>query len=149
MLNQSKKPNEIIIVDGGSTDGTIEIIKKYSRKNKKVKLIIDPNSGVGAQLLESRETGIVEGTVGGDLILNYISRDSKVKKGNAIVTSGLGGVFPKGIYIGTVEEIDQKSFSLYKEIKITSPIDFSRIEEVMVIINPPPEYPFDIGKVGD
>ncbi len=87
--------------------------------------------------------------MGGDLILNYISRDSKVKKGNAIVTSGLGGVFPKGIYIGTVEEIDQKSFSLYKEIKITSPIDFSRIEEVMVIINPPPEYPFDIGKVGD
>lgn len=151
----------VIVIDKGSrqgvkkdmpvivSDGLVGQVTEVSANASLVKLLIDPRSGVGAQLLESRETGIIEGTVGGKLILSYISRDTKIKEGDAVMTSGLGGVFPKGIYIGRVEEINQKSYSLYKEIKVSSPIDFSQLEEVMIIINPPQDYPFDTGKVGN
>lgn len=149
-----------IIIDRGSkdgikknmpvivADGLVGQVTEVSGYASQVKLIIDPKSGVGAQLLESRETGIVEGEVGGNLSLSFITREANINKGDAVVTSGLGGLYPKGIYIGLVEEVDQKSYSLYKEIIVSSPIDFSKLEEVMIIINPPPELPFETDRDG-
>ncbi len=149
-----------IIIDRGSkdgikknmpvivADGLVGQVTEVSGYASQVKLIIDPKSGVGAQLLESRETGIVEGEVGGNLSLSFITREANINKGDAVVTSGLGGLYPKGIYIGLVEEVDQKSYSLYKEIIVSSPIDFSKLEEVMIIINPPLELPFETDRDG-
>ena len=73
----------------------------------------------------------------GLVFLEYISKDSAVKKGSEVITSGLGGVFPKGIYIGKITKLKQSQTGLYKSIKIDPAVNFSGLEEVLIITNAP------------
>ncbi|MDI6689252.1 MAG: rod shape-determining protein MreC [Actinomycetota bacterium] len=144
----------IIILDKGSADG----VRKYmpvvvdeglvgqvvgvSSHAAQIQLITDPKSGVSCQILSTGERGILQGETGGELKLNFIPKDSKVRKADAVITSGLGGVFPPGIFVGTVSEIKVNPYGLYKEVKVKSSVDFSKLEEVLIITNPPPKTSF-------
>ncbi|MEW6188923.1 MAG: rod shape-determining protein MreC [Actinomycetota bacterium] len=144
----------IIILDKGSADG----VRKYmpvvvdkglvgqvvgvSSHAAQVQLITDPKSGVSCQILSTGERGILQGETGGELKLNFIPKDSRVRKMDAVITSGLGGVFPPGIFVGTVSEIKVNPYGLYKEVKVKSSVDFSKLEEVLIITNPLPKTPF-------
>ena len=118
-------------------DGLVGQITRVSPWSSEVQLIIDQRSGVGGLIQTTRESGVVQGDINGDLHLDFISRQSRVRVGDVVITSGYGGVFPKGLFLGTVADIREPAYSLFKQIDVHSEVDFSRLEEVLVITNPP------------
>ncbi|MFQ5989843.1 MAG: rod shape-determining protein MreC [Candidatus Methylomirabilales bacterium] len=99
----------------------------------RVQLITDPASSVGVLLQTSRVTGLLVGTQFGRLRIKYLPIRAEVGVGEVVVTSGLGGVYPKGILVGKVVAVDKRSGALFQEATVEPSIDFSRLEEVLVI----------------
>jgi rod shape-determining protein MreC len=117
-----------------SAAGLVGHIINTSRDVSKVLLITDYNSSVDAICQESRARGIVQGK-GGDLCdLNYVSRREDVTLGNRVITSGLGGRFPKGLLVGTVTKVEKKSYGVFQQVDVTPAVDFRKLEEVFVIL---------------
>lgn len=99
--------------------------------------IIDPDSSEGAVLERTQDTAIVEGTVDlsyeGLCRVSYISKDSQLLTGDIIVTSGLGGIYPKGLSIGKVRELEPDTKGMSQYAIVEPSVDFSKISEVLVI----------------
>ena len=117
-------------------DGLVGIIINSTNNNSEVAILLDPESAVGARVFENRITpGVVAGT-GRDGVLKmiHLSHDALVTVGQTVVTSGLGGLFPRGIRIGTVAEVNIESNGLLKTALIKPFVDFARLEEVFVIV---------------
>jgi rod shape-determining protein MreC len=68
-------------------------------------------------------------------MLKYISKTQDVKEGDVIVSSGIGGLFPKGLMIGVVNHVDRLEAGLFLKIYVSPSIDFSKLEEVLVLIS--------------
>jgi rod shape-determining protein MreC len=103
-----------------------------------VLLLSDPSSSVGAVTQESRINGIIEGTFSNELLrLSFIEHQhaAKLKIGDRIVTSGMDSIFPKGIFIGHINEIKGYSGGLFQEITVKASVDLRRLETVMILIN--------------
>lgn len=120
-----------------AADGLAGQVARVSPWSSEVQLIIDQRSGVGGLIQTTRESGVVEGDINGELHLNFIAKTSKARVGDVVVTSGYGGVFPKGLFIGAIAGLREPTYSLFKQIDVHSEVDFSRLEEVLVITNPP------------
>jgi rod shape-determining protein MreC len=99
----------------------------------KVLLFIDENSNVGAIVQRTRTQGIISGAGHRGLILKYISKTQDVKEGDVIVSSGMGGVFPKGLLIGQVSHVDRQDASLFLKINVAPFVDFSKLEEILIL----------------
>ncbi len=99
--------------------------------------ILDSQSSIGAEISRSAEIGIIEGDASlrysGQCRLGYIARDTDIQIGDFIQTSGLGGIFPKGLIIGTVEDIYEENSTMSKAATIKPLADIARINEVFVI----------------
>jgi len=99
-----------------------------------VLLITDPTSRVSVVIERTRDRGIVEGTGREDqLLLKYLSPEAKPLRGDTVLTSGLGGIFPAGIQVGTIEKIEQNPFSGSLQCFVKPSVDFSHLEEVLVL----------------
>jgi len=99
-----------------------------------VLLIVDRNSRVDALVQRSRARGVVRGKGGLDsLELQYVERTADVAKGDAIVCSGLGGIFAKGLLIGTVTSLKSNPRELGLQVEVRPSADFARLEEVLVV----------------
>lgn len=103
----------------------------------KVQLLIDRNAGAAALIERSRAQGVVVGAGDNRLTLEYVSEISDIVPGDLVVTSGIDGIYPKGFTIGTIESVD-KSGSSYKRITVRPAVDFSTLEEVLVVLTPTP-----------
>lgn len=101
----------------------------------KVMLIIDPSSSVNALIQSSRATGVVEGQVGGSLVMKYIPQGETVNVNDIVLTSGLGGNFPKKLIIGQVTTVQQRDIEMFQEAHIRPTVDFNNLEIVLVITN--------------
>jgi len=101
----------------------------------KVMLIIDPSSSVNALVQSSRATGVVEGQVGGGLVMKYIPQGATINVNDIILTSGLGGNFPSKLIIGQVTSVYQRDVEMFQEAHIRPTVDFSELEIVLVITN--------------
>lgn len=99
----------------------------------KVLPLIDENSNIDAIVQRSRIQGIIRGAGLRGFVLKYVSKIQDVREGDIIVSSGMGGVFPKGMMIGQVNHVDRKEAGLFLRINVTPAIDFSKLEEVLVI----------------
>ena len=105
----------------------------------KVQLLIDKEAGAGAIIERSGVGGVV---VGQDrdgeppLELQFVSNLSDAKVGDRLVTSGLDGIFPRGITIGTLAKVE-KGVGLYKRIAVTPAVDFAEVGAVLVVLDPP------------
>ena len=86
----------------------------------------------------NRVRGLIYGTQTG-LEMRQINRRAEVKKGDRVITSGLGGLFPKGILIGNIVEVKRQPHELFQTASIETAVDLSRMEEVFIIISGP--YP--------
>ena len=104
-----------------SSAGVIGQIIDVSAKTSTVRLIGDENSGVSAMVQD------------GTLRLEYVSVDSDVKVGDIIVTSGIGGVFPKGLPLGTVSSVEKSANDVYYTIVVRAQTTAENNEEVLVI----------------
>lgn len=119
-----------IIVFGNALVGRISAI---GRSSGRVILITDPASNVPSRFLQSRTQGMVQGTADGTCIMKYVPRQTEINESDKVVSSGIGGAFPRSLYIGDVVEVKQKNAKLFKDIKIKPRIAISKIEHVLVI----------------
>ena len=119
-----------IVVFGNALVGRISAI---GRSSGRVVLITDPASNVPSRFLQSRTQGMVQGTADGTCIMKYVPRQTEINEFDRIVSSGIGGAFPKSLYVGDVIEVKQKNAKLFKDIKIKPRVAISKIEHVLVI----------------
>ena len=99
-----------------------------------IQVLTDPASTVGAHTVRTRTVGIVEGDARGTMRLRYMAREGGgVRVGDLVVTSGTGGVFPRGIPIGRVRAIDDRGAALFHYAMLTPVVDFARVDEVLIL----------------
>ena len=99
-----------------------------------VQVLTDPTSTVGAHVLRTRTPGIVEGDPRGTLRFKFMARDgASIQSGDVLVTAGQGGLFPRGIPIGTVRSIDNRGAALFHYAELTPAVDFARVDEVLLV----------------
>jgi rod shape-determining protein MreC len=115
--------------------GLVGRISEVNESTSKVLLITDADSTVNAILQSSRLTGVVTGRPGADPVMGFIPQGSEVSVGEIVLTSGMGGNFPKGIPIGQVVEVRQRDFEVFQEATVRPTVDFGRLEMVMIITN--------------
>lgn len=118
--------------------GVVGRVVKANSSTAVVLLITDPNNAVTGLIQRTRDEGIIEGTARGLARMKYIPLLSAVRVGDAVVTSGLTGGFPKGLVIGSVRSIEKVEGDLFQSAEIVPEVDVSKLEEVLVISTPRP-----------
>jgi rod shape-determining protein MreC len=104
-----------------------------SAHTARVLLLTDHNSGIDAIVQRSRARGIVEGTLDSGCVMKYVKRGEDLDVGDRIVTSGLDGIFPKGITIGEVTHVTRGNRGLLQVAEVKPSVPMDRTEEVLVI----------------
>jgi len=117
-----------------------KVIKTYGWTSR-IQLITDPSSAVSTLTERTREPGILAGDVGGGCKLLYVGKHADIAIGDLIVTSGLDGIFPKGIPAGEVVKISRNSPGYFMDIDVKPTADVARLEEVLVLSYTPPAIP--------
>ncbi len=133
-LNDGLKKRMPVITNRGLVGQIVEITGKAA----KVQLIIDNRSGVAVKTMKEDVKGVIEGTSKGLLTMNMVDKKANIKEGDGVFTSGLGGVFPKGIYVGNVERVRMSADKLFRDIRIKSSIEFGKLKQVLIVISPLP-----------
>lgn len=119
-----------------SPAGVVGRVILSSGRASKVQLLIDRNAAAGALIERTRVQGVVMGAGDGPLRLQYVPGTADVKTGDLVVTSGIDGIYPKGFVIGTVDRADRGA-GAFHEITVRPAVDFSRLEEVLIVKTPP------------
>jgi rod shape-determining protein MreC len=130
--------------------GLVGRIHKVGPNSSTVLLITDPSSGVPALLQRNRLVGVVSGRAGSDPVLDYVPQEGDVSTGDLVITSGLGGSFPKNLVIGQVVEVRQRDYEMFQQAVLRPTVNFDRLEFVLVITNfePLPGQPDEMETVG-
>ena len=119
--------------------GVVGRVVVPSVRSARVQLLIDRNAAAGALVERSRAQGVIVGEGDDRLRLDYVTDAADVVVGDAVVTSGIDGIYPKGFVIGRVEAVE-KNGGAYKRITVKPAVDFSGIEEVLVVVTPTPAH---------
>jgi rod shape-determining protein MreC len=98
--------------------------------------ILDPNNRVDVIVDRTRSHGILEGYTGYSCILKYVARTENIMVQDRVLTAGLGDIYPKGIHIGTIKKIEKESYGITQFIEVNPSVDFSKLEEVVVLVLP-------------
>ena len=114
--------------------GVIGHVIHSSPNSSKVLLITDSRSAVDSLFQETRESGITVGTGENICEMKFVSISAKINLGDKVISSGLGGVFPKGLVVGRVVDIVKQSQELFQDIMVEPSADLSNIEEVIVLL---------------
>lgn len=120
-----------------TSDGIVGRVLGATSDSSRVLLITDRNSDVDALIQRSRDRGITEGADLGLLQLKYLPRSADVAEGDLLVTSGVGGIFPKGLVIGSISKLNRGSGGLFLSAEVKPAVNFSKLEEVLVITTSP------------
>jgi rod shape-determining protein MreC len=136
-----------VIIDKGKSDGlakgmpvvmpqgivgqVIEAANHYS----KVMLIIDRNSAVDALVQRTRARGVIKGESTDQCRLDYVLRKKDVRVEDIIVSSGLDGIYPKGLRIGIVSQVVDHEADIFHEVILAPFVDFEKLEEVLVVLD--------------
>ena len=124
-----------------SPEGIVGHVLQASPHCAKVLLITDFNSSIDAIIQRGRARGLVEGNGESLCRLKYAPRTHDIQLGDRVVTSGLGGRYPKGLVIGKISKIKKKSYGLFQQAEIIPSVNFTKLEEVFVITE---THPMDI-----
>lgn len=137
IINRGKKDGIAVNMAVITPNALAGRVINVANDTAEVLLITDPRSGVGALMQKTRAPGIVEGIASGSahLRMNHIPGTITVTKGETVITSGQGSIYPKGIAIGAVVDVDKEASGLFKVATIRPFVDFNRLEEVLVISN--------------
>ena len=121
-----------VVIAEGIAGQVVEVSPGFS----KVLLLIDPNSAVDAVVQRTRARGIVKGESEDRTVFHYVLRKHDVRVGDRVVSSGLDGVFPKGLSVGQVAEVIKRNAGIFQEVFVTPSVDFEKLEEVLVVLTP-------------
>jgi rod shape-determining protein MreC len=114
--------------------GVVGRIVETSWHVSRVLLLIDENSNIDAMLQEGRQQGILQGTGSGVCGLKYIPKTETVKEGDVVISSGLSGVFPKGLPLGVVTAADKGADGMFQKVQVVPFVDFTKVEEVLILL---------------
>lgn len=138
--------NRLITIDVGSASGVraglpvmgstgvVGQVVSTSPYSSQVRLLSDAQSGVAVMLQSSRAEGILSGSVDGALYLDGVDESTEVKEGEAVITTGLGGGYFRGLVVGTVSKVEQRQGDATRTIVITPNALFTNISEVLVVL---------------
>ena len=124
-----------------SAAGVIGQILKTAPHYATVLLITDYNSAIDSIVQRTRAKAIVEGNGENQCQLKYLLRSEEVAVGDAVVTSGLAGNFPKGLMVGEVKKVDKKGHGVFQYAELVPSVDLTKLEEVFVVMEPIPPPP--------
>jgi rod shape-determining protein MreC len=124
--------------------GVVGRIIDTSEHAARVLLIDDHNSALDGFDERSRARGIVAGVVDDGIIMKYVDRSEDLKPGDTIVTSGLDGIFPRGLLVGTVASVHREGPGLFLTVQVRPAVDFRGLEQVLIVTQQPPPAPPDL-----
>lgn len=127
-------PNLAVI----TTVGLVGRVGSVHLTHSEVLLVGDPNCRVAALVSETRDNGIVQPSSSpldtSIVDLAYLAKGSTIKPGNRVVTSGIGGVFPKNLLVGEIVDTRTVGYGLYTEARVRLAVNYSQLEEVWVLL---------------
>jgi rod shape-determining protein MreC len=135
-----------ILIDKGTSDGLSQGLPVLSAAGaagrvmdascnySRVLLLIDGSSNIDAVIQGSRTQCILQGTGRSLYKLKYVPHTVEVAIGDVVLSSGMAGVFPKGLILGNVVQVNTQKHDLFKEIYVAPSVDFERLEEVLVLL---------------
>lgn len=126
-----------------TSEGLVGNIQRVTPASSQVLLLTDSRRAVSAMVMRSREPGdigIMEGSSGESVFLRFsnLPPEANIQPGDAIISSGLGGIFPKGLVIGTVLETGLDQYGLLQQALVLPAVNFNRLEEVFIVM----EFPY-------
>lgn len=124
-----------------TADGIVGRIGRIYGDYSDVILAVDPKSNIDVLIQRTSGRGLLRGIDGTNRYacrIKYLLRQEEVKVGDLVVTSGVAGVFPKDLLVGRISEVKKRSYGLYQEVEVIPAVDFSTLEEMLVVLAPPP-----------
>jgi len=134
MIDKGENDGLMVNMPIVNSEGVVGRIISVSPNYAQVLLIADQNSAVDGLVQRSRERGMLKGGGSRECYFDYVIKTSNIQSGDTIITSGLGRAFPKGLNLGTVKEIKDSPNKLFKDVIVVPAVDFSKLEEVLVIL---------------
>jgi rod shape-determining protein MreC len=116
-------------------EGVVGVVTATSGHAAKTMLLLDRQSAVDAVVQRSRARGVVRGVGRERLEFEFVVRDADVAEGDEIVTSGLGGVYPKGLRLGRVAELRESGGRLTRIAVVEPAVDLGQLEQVFVMLH--------------
>jgi rod shape-determining protein MreC len=133
-INRGRGDHVVRLTAVISPDGLVGRVVDVRPGASIVQVLTDPASSLSAHVVRTRTAGLVEGEPSGSLRLKFMARDGAgIQVGDLVVTSGLGGLFPRGIPIGRVRAIDDRGSALFHYATLTPVVDYARIDEVLLV----------------
>ncbi len=126
-------------------EGIVGRVTRCSATMAQVVSITDPSLSVDCRLIRTRDRGILNGSLDGGCVLRYLDPKADVRIGDEVITSGLDGIFPKGLPVGRIESVRKGSQGLFLEAQVTPAADFAGIEEVLVVLGRPAAFEIQTG----
>ncbi|MBW2275287.1 MAG: rod shape-determining protein MreC [Deltaproteobacteria bacterium] len=116
-------------------EGVVGLVTAVSAHAAKTMLLLDRQSAIDGIVQRSRDRGIARGRGSGELEFEFVVRGGDVQSGDVVITSGLGGVYPKGLRIGEVVELSDPAGQLMQVATLRPAVDFGRLEQVFVMLH--------------
>jgi len=119
-----------------SGQGLVGLVQRASGRSCEVQLIVDRRTAVDVIIQRTGARGMLRGTGEDERYMariQYLGREDVLRVGDLVHTSGLGQRFPPSILVGRVTRIVREDFGLYQEVEVSPAVDFSRLEEVLIL----------------
>ena len=133
------------LIDKGSVDGVREgmsvvtplgvlgRVVDVTARTAKVLLLTDVNSGIDVMVQRTRARGIVSGSLDNGTVMKYVKRTEDIQVGDRLITSGLDGVFLKGVMVGTISKVRKETLGLFQSIEVVPAVSPAQTEVVLVV----------------
>jgi len=118
-----------------ATDGIVGQIVKVANSTSRVVLLTDHASGIAATIQRSRARGVVKGKSEMLCTLEFTTREEDVKVGDQVISSGIGGIFQKGLPIGEVTMVKRGEYGVFQTVSIRPSVNLAHLEEVLVVLS--------------
>ncbi len=137
--------NQSVIIDAGADDGIsvgaavlaqgvlVGRVTSTNSGTAKVLLVTDPQSVIDAQIAATGDNGLLRGSYGSGIIVDMISQNVQINRGDAVVSAGLNTDLPSGLLIGTIGDLQSQKNDLLQKATVISPIDLKNLDIVSVI----------------
>lgn len=142
-LGSSRK---VVYLDKGSRDGIEEgqpvvvgkgllvgRISKVFNSTSEAELLLDKNNKINVEIQESGTKGIIQGEFGTSIVMDMVSQSAEVDRGHTVITSGLGGLFPRGLLVGFIKESRPTVDQLFQKFSLDVPVQFKDLRMVWVV----------------
>jgi rod shape-determining protein MreC len=116
-------------------EGVVGRVLRTTGSTADVVTLLDLNSAVDSVIERSRARGVVEGQTDETCQMRFTLRTDDIQVGDLLLSSGLSGIYPRGVAVGTVSRVNKRKFGITQEVEVKPTVDFTKLEEVMVVVN--------------